>query len=325
MQLWLFPLTFIISAGFTALTLKLIIPLLHQAGLTGKDLHKKGRPPVAEMGGLGLVVGISAGLVLSVGASAFLHLPLNTPILLGVLSTTLVVCIIGIFDDLLDIRQLVKALSPLLAAFPLMAVRAGRAVMNIPPFGRVNFGLVYSLLLIPLGVTGAANAWNMLAGFNGMEAGVGVVAVLSLTVVAALADSAEALLILLTTLGALLAILYFNWYPSKVLIGDVGTLTIGAIVASSVIVGNIETAGGIIIIPHLVDFLYKAFHGFPSRGWAGELDPEDGKLHCPQGGPVSLPQLIMKATGGINELHLTLTVMGVEAIFGGLAIAIYLV
>jgi len=38
----------------------------------------------------------------------------------------------------------------------------------------------------------------------------------------------------------------------------VGTLTIGAIIASAVIIGNYEAAGVILMIPYMVDFLIKA-------------------------------------------------------------------
>jgi len=35
----------------------LLIPRLHRAGITGKDMHKLGKPEVAEMGGLAIVAG----------------------------------------------------------------------------------------------------------------------------------------------------------------------------------------------------------------------------------------------------------------------------
>ncbi|MCK4241845.1 MAG: UDP-N-acetylglucosamine--dolichyl-phosphate N-acetylglucosaminephosphotransferase, partial [Candidatus Atribacteria bacterium] len=114
--------------------------------------------------------------------------------------------------------------------------------------------------------------------------------------------------------------LYYNWYPAKVLVGDVGTLTIGAVVASAVIVGNYETAGVIIIIPYVVDFLIKAKNRFPySFGVYRE-----GKLYCPDGGAVGLAQLIMKVCGGISERNLVLVLMGVEAVFGVIAILLYI-
>lgn len=72
-------------------------------------------------------------------------------------------------------------------------------------------------------------------------------------------------------------------------------------------------------------FSYKAFHGFPSEGWKGELngeDEEDDRLYC-EGAAVSLPQFIMKITGGISERNLTLVVMGLEAVAGGFAVGVY--
>jgi UDP-N-acetylglucosamine--dolichyl-phosphate N-acetylglucosaminephosphotransferase len=109
----------------------------------------------------------------------------------------------------------------------------------------------------------AANAVNMLAGFNGMETGMGLVAMGALAVIAAYLHETTALILLLSGAGALLGVLFFNWYPAKILVGDVGTLSIGALIATAVIVGNFETAGVIVIIPYAVDFLFKAAHGFP--------------------------------------------------------------
>ncbi len=76
--------------------------------------------------------------------------------------------------------------------------------------------------------------------------------------------------------------------------GDVGTLSIGAIIAAAVILGNFETAGVIILIPYAVDSVMKALHRFPSKVWWGEFNSE--RLYCPNTGPVSLCQLVMKLT-----------------------------
>ena len=227
--------------------------------------------------------------------------------------------IIGVFDDLISMKQWIKALIPVFAALPLMALKEGYSMMRIPFIGLIEFGIFYPLILVPLGITGAANAVNMLAGFNGLEVGMGVVAIGALAVIAYLIGETTALIILLAALGALVAALYYNWFPAKILVGDVGTLTIGAVVASAVIVGNYETAGVIIIIPYVVDFLIKAKNRFPySFGIY-----RDGKLYCPNGRAVGLAQLIMKVCGGISERNLVLVLMGIEAVFGVIAILLY--
>jgi UDP-N-acetylglucosamine--dolichyl-phosphate N-acetylglucosaminephosphotransferase len=231
--------------------------------------------------------------------------------------------LLGVIDDLIGIRQWVKALLPVIAAFPLVVVRVGVSTMRIPLIGRIDFGPFYALLLIPFGITGAANAVNMLAGFNGLEAGMGLVALGSLAAIAAGFGKLTALTLLLAGIGALLGIIYFNWYPAKIFIGDVGTLSIGAIIAAAVIVGNFEWAGVIVIFPYALDFLIKAAHGFPSRGWWGELR-KDGKLQCPDSGPVGLAQWVLKVTGGLHERTLVLVLIGFEALCGLAAVLLYL-
>lgn len=301
-----------------------LIPKLRRAGITGKDLHKPGQPEIPEMGGLALVAGFTAGVLLAIALEAFAPplLPLDFSSLLAALGTVLLTALVGILDDLLELRQVVKAFLPLIAALPLVAIRAGHTTMTIPFLGRVNFGLAYSLVLVPLGVTGAANAVNMLAGFNGVELGMGLVAMAGLTAVALKTGASTALAILLAGMGASLGTLLFNWYPAKIFVGDVGTLSIGAILAASCIVGNCETAGLIIVVPYALDFVIKARHGFPSHGWAGELK-QDGKLHCPGKGPVGLAQVILKLSGGLHERTLTLILIGLEAIFSTLAAFMY--
>lgn len=325
MPIWLLAAVSLVSIVGTSVTLWSISPLLAEAGLTGKDLHKEEEPEIPEMGGLGMLVGIAGGLVFAIGAEAFLNVGTDSVPLFAVLATVLIVSIIGVFDDLLDISQVVKSISPLFAALPLMAIRAGATTLKIPFDGAVEFGILYPLLLVPLGVTGAANAVNMVAGFNGLELGVGIVAFTSLTIVAAVTASHTALLILVGGLGALIGAIFLNWCPAKILIGDVGTLTIGALMASAVIIGNFETAGVVVIIPYFLDFLLKASAGFPSRGWEGRLD-DQGRLHCPDDTrPVSLPQLVMRVSGGIYECNLTKVIMGMEAVAGTFAVLLYVI
>ncbi|QAA76337.1 MAG: Undecaprenyl-phosphate alpha-N-acetylglucosaminyl 1-phosphate transferase [Candidatus Bipolaricaulis sibiricus] len=314
-----------VSLVATLVSTMILIRLCAGAGIVGRDVNKTGQPEVPEMGGLAIVAGFSAGILFTLGMITFLRLlpQVSMVMLLGVLSTVLLLSLIGVVDDLLGMHQGVKAFLPLLAALPLMALRVGQSAVWIPFVGKVNFWIWYPLVLVPLGVTGAANAVNMLAGFNGLEVGMGLVAMGSLAVIAGVLGQVTSLVLLLCGLGALLGILRFNWYRARIFVGDVGTLTMGAIIAAACIAGGLEVAGMILIVPYGVDFLFKAAHGFPSTGWHGELG-EDGKLRCPVHGPVSLPQAMLKITGGLHEPSLVLLLMGLEAVFGLLAIWLYL-
>lgn len=317
--------TVLVSGVIAFVLLHLLIPRLTRAGIVGKDMNKLGQPPVAEMGGLGLVGGFGAGVLTLIALRTFFKIealaPISTVELLAVLSTVLVIALIGLIDDLIGVHQGWKAVIPALAAIPLVVIEVGQKTMTLPWLGPVNFGVLYPLVLVPLGVTGAANAFNMLAGFNGLEAGMGAVAVGALAIIAASLGEVTSFTLLLTAFGALLATLYFNWYPAKVFIGDVGTLTIGTVIATAVILGNFEWAGIIVIIPHVLDFVLKARKGFPSTGWWGEY--RDGKLYCPAHGPMGLAQLVLKLAGGLHERTLVLVLIGLEALCGLVAIWFY--
>lgn len=319
-------LTPLVSGISTFVLLHLLIPRLARAGIVGKDMNKPGQPLVAEMGGVGIVGGFGAGVLMLIALRTFFTvdaLAAVSPVeLLAVLATVLIIALIGLVDDLIGVHQGWKAIIPVLAAIPLIVIEVGQKTMTLPFVGAVDFGIFYPLVLVPLGVTGAANAFNMLAGFNGLEAGMGAVAIGALAAIAAHLGEVTSLTLLLATLGALLATLYFNWYPARVFIGDVGTLTIGAIIATAVIVGNFEWAGVIVIVPHALDFLLKARKGFPSTGWWGEY--RDGKLYCPAHGAVGLAQLILKIIGGAHERTLVLILIGLEAFCGLLAVGFYL-
>ena len=294
---------------------------LKKAGIVGKNMNSAMQEEVAEMGGLVIVAGFGAGIFTVIAVKTFFNIfpSIDLISVLVALSSILIVVLIGIFDDLVSMPQQIKAFMPLLAALPLIVIKEGSTFIRLPFWGNVNFGLLYTLVIIPLEVTIAANAVNMLAGFNGLEVGMGIIAVGSLAIIAYLLGKITVLVVLFAALGALLAALYYNWYPAKILVGDVGTLSIGAIIAVGVIMGNFEIAGAILLIPYIIDFLIKAKNRFPySFGvYRG------GKLYCPEGGPVGLGQLIMKVCGGISERNLVLVLMGIEVVCGVVAILIY--
>jgi len=291
------------------------VPLLREAGILGKDMNKEGKPQVAEMGGIVVTTGFVVGVLIAIGLSTFnlMDFQLSLPLILAPLSTVLIMALIGIFDDMFDMRQRVKAMLPVFAALPLIAVKAGVTEMNLPIFGVVDFGILYALILIPVGITGASNAMNMLAGFNGLEAGLGIIMCATIGGVSLAYGTVEGAVISLAMLGALLGFIRFNWFPAKILIGDVGTLTIGAVVASSVIVGNVEYLGLFLIAPFVVEFVLKARSRFSAESWC---DVRDGLLVCSKGGEVyGLGRLVMYLSGGVSEKKLVLSIILVEAVF----------
>ncbi len=244
---------FIIAFSVTIVLTPIFIRKLIAAEIIGHDVHKSDRPAVPEMGGITLAFGLAAG--------AFAAMPffIGNVYLLGGLSTILLAAMIGICDDMFGIRQKTKSFLPVFAAIPLMAMSAGEHFVILPFVGLVNFGLLYPLLLIPLGITVAANSANMLAGYNGLESGLGAIASFFLGFIAVLTGHADAAIIMFALCGACLAFLRFNRYPSRIFLGDVGAFVIGSAVATAAIIGNLETFGLLVLGPHIINGFLTSF------------------------------------------------------------------
>ncbi|MBI5047050.1 UDP-N-acetylglucosamine--dolichyl-phosphate N-acetylglucosaminephosphotransferase [Candidatus Micrarchaeota archaeon] len=311
----------ILSFGVTFIFTKLLIPRLKRVGMTGQDENKIDHPEIPEMGGIAIVAGFTAGTLIAIFADSFFGLNVNMIYLLASILTIHSIAFIGLVDDLIDIPQRVKAFLPLFAAIPLVAVKAAAStVITIPLLGMFDFGVLYILVLIPIAIAVCSNLTNMLAGYNGLETGVGAIAFLALSLIAISRGSTEMGILSVSMLGALLAFLAFNFYPAKIFPGDVGALTIGVVIASAVIIGNIESAGVILVIPYVIDFFIKAVNGFPRTHQEirnGKLYPKDGKVK-------GFSHLVMKLSGGITEKGLVLFFMGLESIFAIVVLILYL-
>jgi UDP-N-acetylglucosamine--dolichyl-phosphate N-acetylglucosaminephosphotransferase len=311
-------LAMLVSFLVTLKTTPTISKWLVKAGIVGRDVHKKNKPVLAEMGGLSIAVGIIFGFSVAI---ALLKNFVELDILFGAFTCILLITLVGIADDIFQLPQVVKASLPLLAALPLMAIREGVRTLSIPLIGPVDFGVLYPFLLIPLGITGAANATNMLAGINGLETGMGIVMhatvlAISLIVLPFSPFAIYSAIISGIVLGSLIAFLLFNRYPARVFPGDVGTLVIGGALGASVILGNMEKIGVILIFPYFIELGLKALTKFKGASF-GKLR-SDGTLEAPAGRPASLTHVAMKL-GRFKEGQIALVLVGMELIFAALS------
>jgi len=290
---------------------------MHDQGLVGKDMNKLTKPPVAELGGVVVFLGFSAGVFISILIATYLHwIDVELTFLLGGFCTIAMITFIGVIDDIIGwkkgIRQWQHFIIPIIAAIPLVVVYAGHTTMVIPIIGEINFLIFYPLIIIPLAVTGASNAVNMLAGFNGLEAGQGIILTAALTFIAIMSGSPTAAILGVAMIAALLAFLKFNWFPAKIFGGDSLTLMIGANLAVMSIIGGIEIFGLLLTSLFFVEFIIKAKHRLKSECFG--IPNEDGTLSAnPKGG--SLTQWVMKiGKNKLTESKVTAIILGLQII-----------
>lgn len=297
---------------------------LENSGIVDTDVQKSERPWMASSGGLPVIFGFLAGVLLFVFLDSFvLFFKTNTALIFAAALAVMVAMVVGLLDDInsrrrgtrglprAGLRQWQKPLLTVAAAVPLMATKAGVTTLMLPFFGSVDFGLIYPLLLVPVAVICITNATNMLAGINGIEAGMGSVALLAVGAYAFANNSLEAAVIGLSAGAALLAFLAFNFYPARVLPGDSLTYLIGAAFVSTVIIGNIEKFGLIVFTPWIAEAFLKLRSGFKAAS-VGVLQ-EDGTLKPKYDKIYSLTHVMM---------HLRLTERQIASAFIGLEIAI---
>ena len=291
----------------TRLTMPRLIKKLEKANIIGKDIHKYSKPIVAEMGGIGILFGFIIGIF----AGIYLH-PILTFQLTVVLVVILLVGIIGMVDDLLTLSSKEKFILLFLAGIPLIWVA--------PP----NVGLLY-IILIPIAVSIVSNFTNMLAGLNGIESGLGVIAMTSLTISCIILGKYDVAIISMSMLGALIAFLLYNKYPSKVFPGDTGTLIIGAAIATIALIGRVKLIAFIILIPYIIDAAMKFYSaGVMERQQHNPTQVnKDGKLIIPDQGFKSLIRFVLKKP--LSEKEAVRIIWGIGIIFGILGIVVAII
>jgi UDP-N-acetylglucosamine--dolichyl-phosphate N-acetylglucosaminephosphotransferase len=298
----------IISFFVTFITLPSWIHRARETGFVGKDVHKNDQE-VAELGGITVILGIVVSVSAFVAFETFYLDGASLIFIISAVATILIATMIGMTDDMLGwrigLRQGEKVLLTLLVPIPMIVVNAGHSVMKLPFIGQVELGLLYPLVVIPLGVIGATNGYNMLAGFNGLEAGLGVVILSTLAYLALRVGAIPAAVIAICFVASMLAFLCFNRYPSKVFPGDVFTYPVGAAIAIVAILADLERFAMMLFIPYYLEFILKARGRFKPEWEATVLEDDSlavkDRLYSVPHVAISLMKKI-KGTAHENEI-----------------------
>ncbi|RAP45972.1 MAG: multidrug transporter [Methanosphaera sp. rholeuAM6] len=294
----------LIAFLITFLVMPPLIKRLKKAEIVGKDIHKLAKPEVAEMGGIGILLGFAISIMVGVYLCPQWQSQLTITLIVILLTG-----IIGMVDDLIMLSSKEKLILLWIAGLPIMWVT--------PP----NVGLVY-MLLIPIAVSVASNLTNMLAGLNGIETGLGIIALTSLTLSCIIMNKYDVAIISFSMLGALVAFLFYNKYPANVFPGDVGTLIIGACIAIIAFIGRVKIIAFIVLLPNIIDGLLKFYSAgvMERQNFKPTQVNENGQLVAPSTGFNSLIRSILKRP--MKENQVVHIIWGIGLIFGLLGILV---
>lgn len=304
-------------------------------GMVGKNMHSLTKESVAEGGGLIVLGGFSISILLYIAMNIFLFESGNNTLIsiFALLSTILIASIIGIIDDLLGwkkgLSKRLRLFMILFAAIPLMAINAGTSIISLPFFDTINLGLLYPLLIIPLGIVGATTTFNFIAGYNGLEAGQGMIILIGLSIATYLTGNAWLSVIALSMVASLAGFYIFNTYPAKVFPGDILTYSVGALIAGIAVLGNIERIALLFFLPYIIEVGLKARGKLKKESFAklnteGGLEPPYSKIYGIEHIALRILKKIKKDKP-VHETDVVLTINFFQAIIVVIVLLVYFV
>lgn len=262
--------------------------------ISKRHLAKEGTP---TMGGIIFIIPVIVALF-------FLYLKGSIEIsynLIIVVLTFLSYAILGFIDDYLKIKEHNnKGLSLVLKFILQMVIALVFFYLFMKAGGDSTLKVTFLNLAIPLGwmfgifilflLVGTTNAVNITDGLDGLAAGLSAIAFLAYGIIAWncgwLEGYQEIAVFCFLLVGSLVGFLVFNTHPARVFMGDLGSLSLGAALASIAIITRhelslaliggvfvVETLSSIIQIIAIRHFNKKVFlkaplhHHFEELGW----------------------------------------------------------
>jgi len=226
-----------------------------------RKIHKKVTP---SMGGIAIFIGffISSLIWLDIKDLGYIKF---------ILVALFVIFFIGVRDDLVPLRAMVKLIGQIMAASLLIFLFDLRIKTFYGLFGFHELPEFVSYLVTYFTIIVITNSFNLIDGLDGLAGTIAIVALLAFGIWFYLVNDQIFSVLSFAMLGSIFAFLIFNCEPSEVFMGDTGALVIGMMLGILAIHfinvnyslpamtqykfdGSVGTAACIIIIP-LVDTL----------------------------------------------------------------------
>ena len=197
--------------------------------------------PTAMLGG--------AAIFLATAGAFILFVPLTRTSLIIFGGSTLLF-LVGLVDDILNIRPYQKLIGQLIGAGVVIAFG-----LKLPITGYE----IVDIWITVFWLIGITNAINLLDNMDGLAAGIATIGAVSLGLNFAGNGQTDDLLLIAVFIGALLGFLVFNFNPASIFMGDCGSMFVGFLLGSTVMLN--QTGGKsrgllpILAVPVLILFV----------------------------------------------------------------------
>ena len=183
-----------------------------------RDDRRMHKVPTPRMGGVAIFIGICLTIL------AFCKM---SPFIIAALLGTLIMVVMGVFDDIYSLNALLKLGVQVVAA--LIVALNGVSIRFISIGDKFySFGN-WSIVITVIWIVALTNALNLIDGLDGLACGVSIICSISLLFVTLIVGDVQAALITAIIVGACLGFMPYNIHPAKIFMGDSGSLFLGAL------------------------------------------------------------------------------------------------
>lgn len=192
-------------------------------------IQKTHTRPTPRIGGVALVLGVLAGACLLPAGMRQL-----TWVLIG---SVIPVFIAGLIEDLTRKVSPARRLAAALASGLVLVIASGWLAPLVEPWvsgaSPILKGAGYLLggTLVVIGLAGAANAVNIIDGFNGLASGSVIIMAATLATLAAVHGDQEIMLGAIVLGAAMAGFMVLNWPSGSLFLGDAGAYGAGFVIA----------------------------------------------------------------------------------------------
>lgn len=238
-------LVILVAATFTYLATGLVRSFLVRTGRVAeirlRDSHSQ---PTPQMGGVAMFTGFGTSVFLAAQLPALTRgfMPV-TPEMNAVVWAALAIVLVGVIDDAHELGAMVKLVGQLLAAGIMSGLGLTWKLLFIPFDGGTTVLLdqIQGTLLTTFFTVLLINAMNFVDGLDGLAAGLGLIAggailIFSITVLHDQGGAVSAYppaIISAALVGICAGFLPHNFEPSRIFMGDSGSMLIGLLLAAA--------------------------------------------------------------------------------------------
>jgi UDP-GlcNAc:undecaprenyl-phosphate/decaprenyl-phosphate GlcNAc-1-phosphate transferase len=227
-----------------------------------RKVHPK---PTATTGGLSLLLGVSAALLVARLVPSLREVFASTSDPDAAIVGGLVILAVGLLDDTRGLSPLGKLAGQILAAGILVLLGVQLLYFYFPGRDILVLSPDMAVPLTVLWVVGMINAVNLIDGLDGLAAGMVAIAAMAFFAYMYRGEPSTAALLSAIVAGSALGFLPWNFHPARIFMGDTGSGFLGLVMAVATISGvgrNLEGPTGgdlaVIAIPVAVPLLVLA-------------------------------------------------------------------